>query len=156
MKNPIILVAALTLQSLTTGVIAQTPDDDVNAVAAALPAIMTKVPAGPTALVYNDWSAALSKRLAAKIGKSIEHESSKLACREDTNTHNKHCSLSGVSSLINLGSVRISGENARVIFSIERPSGSSNEPIEHEAFAVDLRRSGSRWTVVQVRSIAIS
>jgi hypothetical protein len=135
---------------------AQAPDNDVDAVAAALPAIMSKVPLGLTAVVYNDKTADLSKRLAVKIGKTIEPEANKLDCRKNSATGSDVCSLKNVASLVNLGGVIVGGETATAFFNIEIPSGSETVPIEHYLYAVDLKRSGAVWTVVRVRSVMMS
>lgn len=155
MKFSTMAIAFLSLQLSAAGALAQAPDDDLNAIAAALPLIMTKVPPGTTALVYNDRSVDLAKRLGAKIGRTIEHESSKLVCHHDSRMGNV-CALSRVSSLVNLVGVRVTDQAATVTFNIETPSGSTRVPIEHELFAVKLKRSGNVWEVVQIKRIAIS
>ena len=135
---------------------AQGPDNDIDAVAAALPAIMSKVPPGPTAVVYNDRTAGLSKRLAVKSGKTFEHESNKLDCHKDSASGTDVCSLKNVASLINIGGVILGDETATVFFTIEIPSGLVTDPIESYLYAVDLKHSGGLWTVIRVRSVMMS
>ena len=149
-------IALLSLHIFVPVARAQGPDNDIDAVAAALPAIMSKVPLGPTAVVYNNRTADLSKRLAVKTGKTFEPESNKLDCRKDSATSSDVCSLKNVASLVNLGGVILGDETATVYFNIEIPSGSVTVPIEHYLYAVDLKHSGAIWTVIRVRSVAIS
>jgi hypothetical protein len=135
---------------------AQAPDNDVDAVAAALPAIMSKVPPGLTAVVYNGRTANLSKRLAVKLGKILEPESNMLDCRKRSATGSDVCSLKNVASLVNLGGVIVGDETATAYFTIEIPSGLVTDPIESYLYAVDLKHSGGLWTVVRVRSVMMS
>lgn len=134
---------------------AQEANDDVAATAAALPAIMAKLPTGPTALVYNDQTVDLSRRLATRIGQKIEHESSKLVCRDDLRYHRKRCSLTDVASLVNLSGVTVRGDSATVYFALESRSNSAWQPVETDVYAVDLARSNGVWTVVNIKLVIL-
>jgi hypothetical protein len=152
----LIAVALLCSYICVPAASAQQPDDDINAVAAALPAIMRKVPAGVTAIVYNDRTATLSQQVGLKTGVTFEPESIRLDCRSSSTTGRNVCRLKNTASLVNLGGVRVVGDEAQVFFTIEISSGSETVPIEHYTYAVHLKRSGTTWTVVRVNSAAMS
>ena len=156
MKNTITTIALLCLCFGAFPLSAQVKDDDVSAFVASLPAIMAKIPHGPTALVHNAWNGNLSQRIAEQTGKKIDLESSWLRCREGADVRRNTCSLKDVASLVNLGSVSIAGDVATVIFDIELPTGSTEGPIEHSLFRVDLKRAGAAWVVVGVRQFGMS
>lgn len=155
MNYPCVTILGFALALGAQPLLAQATDDDVEAAAAALPAVMAKVPAGPSALVYNDQTADLSKKLGAKLGKSIAHEQSMLEC-QDQGTRRAKCSLKGGITLVNLGHVRAVGDQAKAFFLIEASSNSFRQPVESQLFVVDLVRSAGKWIVKGVRLAQIS
>jgi hypothetical protein len=156
MKNTVTTIALLCLSFSAFPLSAQVKDDDVSAFAASLPAIMAKIPHGPTALVHNAWNGNLAQRIVEQTGKKIDLESSWVRCREGADVRRNTCSLEGVASLVILGSVSIAGDVATVIYDIALPTSSTADPIEHYLYQVDLKRAGAAWVVVGMRQVGIS
>jgi hypothetical protein len=156
MKNTVTTIALLCLSFSAFPLSAQVKDDDVSAFAASLPAIMAKIPHGPTALVHNAWNGNLAQRIVEQTGKKIDLESSWVRCREWADVRRNTCSLEGVASLVILGSVSIAGDVATVIYDIALPTSSTADPIEHYLYQVDLKRAGAAWVVVGMRQVGIS
>jgi hypothetical protein len=150
MKRSLLATSMLLFGAMGSPLLAQVADDEVNALSAAVTGILTKVPPGKAAIVYNDRSAELSKKLEVKIGKKIEHETSHLDCQYDATNKRQKCALKGVSSLVNVGSISVSGDSAEAYLFIERPSGSSFQPIETNGYVVKLARVQGVWTVVSI------
>jgi hypothetical protein len=148
MKRSLLATSMLLFGVMGSPVLAQLPDDEVDALAAAVAGILTKVPPGKTAIVHNDRSAELSKKLGVKIGKKIEHETSLLECQDEATVQRKKCALKGVSSLVNIGSISVTGDAAKAYLYIEQPSSQS---IETEGYIVKLARVQGVWTVVSIK-----
>jgi hypothetical protein len=150
MKRSLLAASVVLFGVITPPLVAQASDDEAAAMAAAVSAIMTKVPPGKTVIVYNDRTAELSKRLGEKIGKKIGHENTMLDCQDDIKLHRKRCALKNASSLVNIGSITVSGDAAVAYLFIESPSGSEWQPIETDGYVVKLARVKGAWSVVSI------
>ena len=156
MKYSRMLVSGFVLTVGAHSLLAQVADDELEATAVALPLAMTKLPPGPSAIVYNDRTLILSQKLGARLGMKIDHEQSKLVCHDDNARRRIICSLKDGISLVNLTGVKVRGERAKAYFTIEIPSKSPWHPVESSIYVVDLVRSAGKWTVKGIRLFAIS
>ena len=155
MKYSRMLVSAFVLSVGARPLLAQIADDEVEATVVALPVAMTKLPHGPSAIVYNDRTLILSQKLGARLGTTIDHERSKLVCPDDS-TPGPRCSLKDGISLVNLTGTRIAGDRAKAYFTIEIPSNSAWHRVESTIYVVDLVRSAGKWVAKGIRLFAIS
>lgn len=155
MKLMTLAVAVISTSTNAATLTAQGGDSEVAAAAAALPAILTKIPAGPTALVY-ERNGEFASSLSTKTGTPIEPIFSRLVCSQDPIQRPDSCSLKNANSLVIIGSVRVTGGTANAFFTIATPTNSLRQPIGYEVFIVSLERAGNAWICKDIRSAAIS
>jgi len=154
MKCLAAIIVLACLESRGSPVLAQVQDEDVSAFAVSIPAIMTKVPVGPTALIYSERNAGLAQKLAVRTGKKIDPESNRLVCHESSVSHVNVCSIKDAASLVALGSVHFSAETASVTFDIIFPDRFG--ALEHSLYRINLKRVGGLWVVVDVTQFGMS
>jgi hypothetical protein len=155
MKYSRMLASGFALTVAAHSLLAQVADDELEATVAALPVATTKLPPGPSAIVYNDQSLILSRKLGARLGTKIDHEVSKLVCPDDS-APGPRCSLKDGISLVNLSGTKVEGDRAKAYFTIEIPSNSPWHGVESSIYVVDLVRGAGTWTVKGIRLFTIS
>ncbi len=154
MKNTSILASLVVASLLPMTVHAQSADDEVAAAIAALPVVTAKTQ-GPVEVVFSDGTVRLSTLLSEKLGKKLEHESTRLNCRRDSTGECVYSLKNASVTLINIADVYINGDKATVMFDIETAGDSKRVPVENEIFKVDLARVANVWVVKRARTTMI-
>lgn len=136
--------------------VAQSVDDDIAALSAAVSAVQQKLPPGPTALVYNDHTAALARRFSRQTGKRIDHVATKIKCQQDAVTRRAQCSWDHLNSAVSIGAVHVVGDAATAYVYVNTPSNSKLNPVESDGYVIELSRVNGKWVPASITLSVIS
>ncbi len=157
MKRLSLAVFATFLGVAPIAAVAQSVDDDIAALSAAVSAVQQKLPPGPTALVYNDHTAALAKRFSEQTGKRIDHVTTRIKCQEDPITKlQTQCSWNNLSSTVSIGAIQVVRDAATAYVYINTPSNSKLSPVESDGYVIKLSRVNGKWIAASITLAVIS